>query len=311
MTTVFVSYSSRDINLATRIARDLASHGLDVWIDEWKIAAGDSITQEIERGVLESDFVAVLLSRHSVVSGWVQKEWQAKIGVEAAERRVAVIPLKAEACDVPGLLRDKRYADFSQDYSLGLNALLSALHKHTTKADLRLSQTRNWPNILDLAQNTIALAGLNLFGLTRDSSHLTQLRTFLSKESRCVQILLMDPRNRPSIEVWCREFGSSRFRHDLMESARTLCFWTKTAQQERWPGRLEVRLTGLITSGVTFLDPESPEGLLLLRTLDTMGSIDVDPFVLTRRGAPEKFAAHWAGYCTRFAHSALLSEIEP
>lgn len=131
MGSVFFSHSSKDKSLARRIADDLRKRGVQVWLDEWEILVGDSITQRIQHGLEQSEFVAVLLTRQSVQSGWVEKEWQGKIGQEAASRQVTVLPLKADDCVIPALLRDKRYADFRQDYNSGFNDLLTAITGHT------------------------------------------------------------------------------------------------------------------------------------------------------------------------------------
>lgn len=135
MTAVFLSYSRADLSLATRIAKDLQRHDVHVWFDEWEIKVGDSITQKIERGLEEADFVAVLLTRHSVMSGWVDKEWQSKIGEEAQHRRVHVLPLKGEECEIPLLLKDRRYADLIESYDAGINDLIDAIRVHSS-ADL-------------------------------------------------------------------------------------------------------------------------------------------------------------------------------
>jgi predicted esterase len=62
MIAVFLSHSSRDKDLARRIAEDLKSHSIEVWFDEWEIRVGHSISQMIERGLEKADFVAVLLT---------------------------------------------------------------------------------------------------------------------------------------------------------------------------------------------------------------------------------------------------------
>jgi len=107
MITVFLSHSSRDKSLARRIAEDLKTRSIEVWFDEWEIRVGHSISQMIERGLEKADYVAVLLTSHSVNSGWVEKEWQAKIGEEAEKRKVIILPLRGENCRIPALLRDK------------------------------------------------------------------------------------------------------------------------------------------------------------------------------------------------------------
>lgn len=131
MITVFLSHSSRDKDLARRIAIDLKGHSIRVWFDEWEIHVGHSISQMIERGLEKADFVAVLLSKHSVDSGWVDKEWRVKIGEEATKQKVIILPLKKENCHIPILLRDKKYADFSEDYQSGCNELLKAIEAHS------------------------------------------------------------------------------------------------------------------------------------------------------------------------------------
>jgi queuine/archaeosine tRNA-ribosyltransferase len=131
MTNIFLSYSSKDKDLARRIAEDLKSHSVKVWFDEWEIHVGHSISQMIERGLEKADFVAVLLTKHSVNSGWVEKEWQAKIGEEAAKRKVIILPLSGEKCHIPALLRDKRYADFVKDYQSGIDELFKAIEAHS------------------------------------------------------------------------------------------------------------------------------------------------------------------------------------
>ena len=131
MITVFLSHSCRDKDLARQIAKDLKSHSIEVWFDEWEIHVGHSISQMIERGLEKADFVAVLLTKHSVNSGWVDKEWQAKIGEEARNRKVIILPLMGENCNIPALLRDKRYGDFVKDYQSGFDELLNAIEAHS------------------------------------------------------------------------------------------------------------------------------------------------------------------------------------
>ncbi len=130
MSRVFLSHSSRDKTLVARLAEDLTAEGIGVWLDAWEILAGDSIAQAIQKGLEASDLVVLVLSRASVQSGWVDKEWQARIGREAASRAVHIIPVLAERCEIPALLADKRTADLSEDYDAGLGELLAAIRKH-------------------------------------------------------------------------------------------------------------------------------------------------------------------------------------
>jgi TIR domain len=127
MPRVFLSYSSMDKGLANRLASDLRDEGIDVWFDEWRIRVGDSITQAIQHGLADADFVLVLLSTHSVASGWVQKEWQSQIGREAEGKGTIILPIRLDACEIPPLLADKKYADIGLDYRQALEEIVCAI----------------------------------------------------------------------------------------------------------------------------------------------------------------------------------------
>ncbi len=90
---IFLSHSSNDKEKVRTLAKDLQEAGLTVWLDEWEICVGDSITQKIQSGLSTSTYIAIWLTQHAVTSGWVQKEWQTKFGVEVQEGNVAVLPL--------------------------------------------------------------------------------------------------------------------------------------------------------------------------------------------------------------------------
>ncbi len=124
---VFLSYSGADRPLARRIAGDLRAAGIPVWMDSWEIAVGDSVSEKIEEGLSGAAFVAVLLTRTSVRSGWVAKEWRSRIAGEAEKRRLSILPLRGDDCEIPVLLRDRKYADFAADYRRALDELVRAV----------------------------------------------------------------------------------------------------------------------------------------------------------------------------------------
>jgi hypothetical protein len=141
MSKLFLSYSSRDRTLAAKIAQDLRTAGIDVWFDEWQLKVGDSIAQKIDEGLNSADFVAVLLSRQSVESVWSQLEWRSKLHDEARSRSNSILPLKADDCELPPLLRDKKYADFSASYETGLSSLLRSVNPEGELADSNATKT--------------------------------------------------------------------------------------------------------------------------------------------------------------------------
>lgn len=125
---IFISHSSADKAVVRRLANDLKENNVHVWLDEWEIRVGDRIAHKIQEGLAAADYLAVWLTPQSVDSGWVEREWQTRFHDEASTNRVIVLPLLGEQCELPPLLRDKKYADFSQDYGLGFSELLQVLN---------------------------------------------------------------------------------------------------------------------------------------------------------------------------------------
>lgn len=124
---VFISYSTSDRDFAERLARELRSRGLTVWFDRWEIRVGDSIVEKIGDGISAADALVVVLSALSVQSAWVREELNAATVRSLQEKNILLLPVLREPCDIPALLRHRRYADFTSDYTGGLFDLLEAV----------------------------------------------------------------------------------------------------------------------------------------------------------------------------------------
>ena len=135
---VFLSHSSADKELARRLAHDLQSANVEVWLDQWQIGVGEAFEQRIARGLDETDFVLVLLTRTSIASDWVDREWREKVEHEARTRRVAILPVRAESCAIPDFLAQRSHADISGgSYLLGFRHLLDLLRHYGNEAPLQ------------------------------------------------------------------------------------------------------------------------------------------------------------------------------
>ena len=136
---VFLSHSSTDKRHARRLANDLRSAKIDVWLDEWEVRVGDEFAQKIEQALDEVEFVIVLLSRSSIASDWVSREWRRKVQREAQTRSVAVVPVRGEPCDVPDFLAQRSHADISGgSYPLGFRHLLTILRHYSGDTTIEL-----------------------------------------------------------------------------------------------------------------------------------------------------------------------------
>ena len=129
--TVFMSHNSRDKAFVRRLANKLKVDGIDVWLDEIEIKIGESIHQKVNDGIAKSDFFAIVLSQSSVDSKWVQDELSSASSIEKyQDRGIFILPILIEECDVPPLLLDRRYANFSEDEEAAYVELLDSLFHH-------------------------------------------------------------------------------------------------------------------------------------------------------------------------------------
>jgi len=132
----FISHSSKDLPFARRLGERLRSQGIDVWLDDLQLKAGDALTGTISRAVQQHDFLIVVLSPASLASAWVRKEMKlAKPGRShgRAARLVPVLLKRPAVKRLPQALRDTKYVDFSDNktFEIGLAQLLDLMDDGT------------------------------------------------------------------------------------------------------------------------------------------------------------------------------------
>jgi len=136
-TRTFVSYSGADKPFVERLGRSFRAVGVNYWVDYREIRVGDSITDQISKGLRDAGNLVVVLSRASVKSRWVSEEINAAYMAMVEGMGVRLCPALIESCDVPVLLRTRRYADFTKDYRLGFRELIEGLiPDYTTRQEL-------------------------------------------------------------------------------------------------------------------------------------------------------------------------------
>lgn len=137
MARIFLSHSSKDKRTAHQLAADLKQVGHDVWIDEENIVVGQGIASGIQDGLKSCDFILLVLSKHSVESKWVEREWQSRYAEDISASQPLILPVLIDDCQIPTLLSDKKYADFRKSYAAGFVELcraLDVLNKVETKS---------------------------------------------------------------------------------------------------------------------------------------------------------------------------------
>ena len=133
---VFLSHSQRDKQVVRQFAEGLRAAGIDIWLDEAQLNLGDSLVQQIERGLDSADFVAFFLSQASLDSQWARQELNVAISRQVSgDRGAVVLPVLLEDAEVPALLRDVMYLDLRDgDVNAGVRKLVSSIEPSLPRA---------------------------------------------------------------------------------------------------------------------------------------------------------------------------------
>ncbi len=123
---IFISHSSKDKVLARQIKSELESRKLQVWLDEASIRVGQSIPDEIATAISKSGVFCLLLSKISKDSSWVKRELNSFMSYWMSGQAV-LVPCRLDDVELPTLINDVKYADFSKSFEEGVGQLLDAV----------------------------------------------------------------------------------------------------------------------------------------------------------------------------------------
>lgn len=109
---VFISHASEDKDKIVRpLANKLKEHGLAVWYDEFELRIGDSLRRKIDKGLANSRFGIVVLSKKFIEKGWTNYELDGIVSKSINGEQV-ILPIwheitKQEVMDYSPSLVDK------------------------------------------------------------------------------------------------------------------------------------------------------------------------------------------------------------
>lgn len=104
---VFISHSWGDNDIARKLAIELKSAGVEIWIDYAQIKEGDSITGSILKGIEWCDILLLIWSKSAANSYWVKEEWQCALSLQKR-----IVPCIIDDTNRPPLLRGFLSIDF-------------------------------------------------------------------------------------------------------------------------------------------------------------------------------------------------------
>lgn len=142
---VFVSFSGKDRDIATRLMADLEARGLIILNREFAISPGESVSAHITTAIGQADAVVVLITRNAARSGWVLREISYALSLHAHLRRTVIIPVVLEPdSEVPPFLEDLQYADLSMPdrYETELDRLVAVIRQRPVESSADIGRAR-------------------------------------------------------------------------------------------------------------------------------------------------------------------------
>ncbi|MBI5521831.1 MAG: TIR domain-containing protein [Desulfarculus sp.] len=157
-------------------------------------------------------------------------------------------------------------------------------------------------SLFRVATHRLDFIAQNHYYITVDceEEHLELIRKFLRNKHRSVNILAMDPTNRPAVRAWSELMASPHFSQDLNRAVSSLHRWKQISLKEKWPGTLSIKLTGLIATSQSFYDGDRQHGgLVMVPQVNKPSNFDRPAIVITRKQHRVAFDSYWTSYFER------------
>jgi len=122
--TYFLSYSRSDEAFALRLAKDIRSQGVSMWVDQIDIRPSEHWDRAIERAVRDCRGLVVILSPRSVASDNVADEISFAI-----EHGKSVLPVMIERCRLPLRITRMQVIDATGNYQRALDQCVVELRR--------------------------------------------------------------------------------------------------------------------------------------------------------------------------------------
>ncbi len=138
---VFISHKSDDKPWVRVLAKNLKAQGYGVFLDEWELVPGKSITEGLYHALTNSKKAILVASPETIESGWVREEYNQMIVQKKKDRDFSIIPVVL-GMDIPDFpfMKDILWVDFrdQEKYRHSFYHLVCAVDGRIPGADIRL-----------------------------------------------------------------------------------------------------------------------------------------------------------------------------
>lgn len=124
---IYLSYSYHDKSKAEEIADRLKTTDLDIVSDYSNLSSDKYMFDEIRYSFHSSDFVLILLSKSLFESSNFKFEYSKDFFYHTRQRKVTIIPVLIEKCDIPSDLLEFEIFNLTNDFEKGFDRLLKRI----------------------------------------------------------------------------------------------------------------------------------------------------------------------------------------
>lgn len=186
---IFISHSHKDRDFVDKLGLSLVNKRIPIFVDRWEMNVGDSITNKIQDAITDSSFLMVVLSKNSVESDWCKREITTGLMLELEKKRVVVLPVLIDDCEIPLFLRDKLYADFRGNFETGFDNIVQSVSRLKNDVTGRVSNDKtysdysiNWGKRGEYFEMQIDIVEYSI-DIEKPSTFLTNIVFFGNKEA--------------------------------------------------------------------------------------------------------------------------------
>jgi hypothetical protein len=146
---IFISYSRADYEFTKKLVDALTQFGINTWLDQRDIPAGQPWDTSIQKALQESDGFLVILSPTSVASKNVMDELS-----YAINSNKKIYPVLIKECEMPYRLARLQYIDFTGQFSRGFNRLVENIKQERPHAPTPLKTPKVQPTTAQKPEKT-------------------------------------------------------------------------------------------------------------------------------------------------------------
>lgn len=202
---IFISYSTKNSDIARAIRKLFQDHGITCWMAPESIPAGSNYTKEIPYGILYSKVAVLILSNASLDSVWVNHEIEYLLSADRV-----IIPFLIE-----DVIENPKHSEHPYNAIIEENSLLVQLEKSdsyqrllsTVQHQLGRVSTAKIPDtsddLLQLGLRDISEDGGMLFDNGKAEYYLTKSAKLGNVEAmRCLAELIYDIGDSKDAQIW-------------------------------------------------------------------------------------------------------------